>query len=100
MQQYLLGSAIELSTIPLIQGVVIRSLSSFLAELVVLEVPGMTFEELRALLIEPIIKKEDCPRQTLQSIAHCIAVLCMATSDARRAETIESFLADIKVSQP
>eukprot|EP00944_MAST-04C_sp_MAST-4C-sp1_P000660 g660.t1 len=100
VQQYLLGSAIELSTSPLIQGVVIRSLSSFLAELVVLEVPGMTFEELRALLIEPIIKKEDCPRQTLQSIAHCIAVLCMATSDARRAETIESFLADIKVSQP
>merc|ERR1711871_1787687 len=55
----------------------------------------MTFEELNALLIEPVIKNEDSPRQTLQSVAQCIAVLCMATSDARRGKTVEIFLKDI-----
>ena len=95
VQKYVLASAVELSASPLTQGLALRSLSTLLAELVVLEVPGMTFEELNALLIEPVIKNEDSPRQTLQSVAQCIAVLCMATSDARRGKTVEIFLKDI-----
>lgn len=95
VQKYVLASALELSTSPLTQGLALRSLSTLLAELVVLEVPGMTFEELNALLIEPIIKNEDSPRQTLQSVAQCIAVLCMATSETRRAKTVEKFLEDV-----
>jgi cullin-associated NEDD8-dissociated protein 1 len=95
VQKYVLGRAMDLASSTVLQGLALRSLQGFLATLVSLEQEGSSYDELCALLLEPLVKCEDYPRSAILSIAQCVSVLAMNTSEEKRAGTVERFVNDV-----
>ena len=48
------------------------------------------------MLLQPVAKGVELPKQAVSSVAQCVAVLCVHTDDAgQRDSTIERFMADV-----
>jgi hypothetical protein len=91
------GKAIDLAASPLLQGLALRSLLVFFAELVAVEWEETSYEELSSRLIEPLLKCDDFPRQCLQNVAQCIATLAMNSQNKEtRTKAVDHFAKNIR----
>lgn len=111
-----LPAALSLSCSPLLQGRALLTLLELLKELVAVDAPGASFDDLYDRLRQVITSSDlwaasadggsgggpassnSIQKQAVANVGHCLAALCVQATDEKRAATIVELLGDIKSS--
>jgi cullin-associated NEDD8-dissociated protein 1 len=89
-----LPAALNLASSPLLQGLALRSLLGLLAELVKSNATGLSFDELFGMLMQPVAKGGELPKQAVANLARCAAALCVNTTQDALHATVATLVAD------
>ena len=96
IEQYVLQPALALACSPLLQeGPALTSLLSLLSS-VVNSTTSITADQLREMLVQPIEKQGNVPRQTILCVSKCVAICAVSGGD--QSDTIDIFLNTVRAS--
>jgi len=90
LAQHIMPKCLLIAASPLLQGRALESLLDLLKGLVSLDAPGLTFDELYDLIQSKVNDVEQ--KQGIANIAHCLATLCVATTEGKRGVTVGSLV--------
>jgi cullin-associated NEDD8-dissociated protein 1 len=100
IQQHVLQPSLSLACSSLLQeGPTLNSLLLLLQSIVSDPKTTITPDELRGMLIQPIEKQGNVPRQTILCVSKCVATVCVGTTGNDQTSTIDIFLNTVRTHQ-
>jgi len=99
VQEFIYPKVLSLVQSSLLQGLALESLFGLYSVLVSQNAKKFGFDELLNSLLGMQLKSSTQTRQSLNSIAQCVAAICVNAPQDKRDATVEKFISDIKKSK-